>query len=148
MEISLEERVEALSAYMDECQKRVLGLGEQLLQLATLVHEFLQAEVDEGMLDERGERKEQGAPGDLTELETNDPMAAPYGPWIPPENALPDMDKEVLVFLTRCGGFEIASRKSFPDGWGWVTGYGHEVGVSFWMPLPGEPRPDFEDWDD
>ena len=65
--------------------------------------------------------------------------------WIPVEERLPDVDKEVLTYLP-CGLFEINSlcKHSFSKEFYWENQHGDTMdveGVVAWMPLP----PDYKE---
>jgi hypothetical protein len=150
-EISLEERVDALSSYMNECQDRILELESCMkvfadclkdmmlaLPLENVRSMMMQGQRDEPVKDEildlvysqNREREELKAP------------RASSG-WIRVSDALPEMGEPVLVVEKRAdGSCFLARRESVGDGWAWMTQFkvrSHEY-VSHWLPIPELPE--------
>jgi hypothetical protein len=148
-EISLEERVDAISSYMNECQDRIIELESCMKVFADCLKDMMLALPLENvrsmmMQDQRDEPvKDEILDLVYSQNREREELKAPRASsgWIRVSDALPEIGEAVVVHRVNEGERQIAIREHVGDGWAWMTT--SEVlspeRVCHWMPIPELP---------
>jgi hypothetical protein len=149
-DISLEERMDALFSYMNECQDRILELESCVKVFADCLKDMMLAlplESVRSMM--TGEQSDEPVMHETLDFEYSqnrerEELKAPRASsgWIRVSDALPEMGERVVVNRVREVGQQMAIREHVGDGWAWITTsevLSPEL-VSHWLPIPELPE--------